>query len=284
MSNYKERKEGFIIPMSSDVGLKGALRTQNEFFIKLASKLLNIPENAIKGGKFIDNETINRSDTESHRKVDLLFTTDSYLINIEGNTYTEGILYRNNTYIYRIIIDDKLVLDNLNDKYYFQININTKSSECNKKLINRYEMREIETKEKLPFTPIIVHVQLDYLDKDGYTKDIDPWLIKALKLFKADSEEEYKKIIGNDKLLGGVFKFMSNYSKNGRVLGEYDAEKDAEFIRNYDLKHAEEKGKNQGINERNTTIAKNMLNEKLEISLISKVTGLTIDEIKKLTK
>ncbi len=145
-------------------------------------------------------------------------------------------------------------------------------------------MREIETKEKLPFTPIIVHVQLDYLDKDGYTKDIDPWLIKALKLFRADSEEEYKKIIGNDKLLGGVFKFMSNYSKNGRVLGEYDAEKDAEFIRNYDLKHAEEKGKNQGINERNTTIAKNMLNEKLEISLISKVTGLTIDEIKKLTK
>ena len=275
MSNYKERKEGFIIPMSSDVGLKGALKTQNEFFIKLASKLLNIPENAIKGGKFIDNETINRSDTESHRKVDLLFRKDNYLINLEANNFgsSETISQRDTEYIFRIELDDTLKGNNIKSEVnYYQININNIKFEFDKELINRYEMREIETKEKLPFTPIIIHVQLDYLDKDGYTKNIDPWLIKALKLFRADSEEEYKKIIGNDKLLGGVFKFMSNYSKNGRVLGEYDAEKDAEFIRNYDLKHAEEKGIRK--------TAKNMLNKKYDIKEISDITGLTEEEIK----
>ena len=32
MTKIKERPEGFIVPIASDVGLKGALKTQDEFF------------------------------------------------------------------------------------------------------------------------------------------------------------------------------------------------------------------------------------------------------------
>ena len=97
MTKIKERPEGFIVPIASDVGLKGALKTQDEFFRNL---YLDIPTQSIISGKFIDNEVINRAEGEPRKKVDLLFSTDNVLINIEGNTYTSGILYRNNTYIY----------------------------------------------------------------------------------------------------------------------------------------------------------------------------------------
>ena len=287
MTKIKERPEGFIVPIASDVGLKGALKTQDEFFKKLVSKLLDIPIQSIISGKFIDNEVINRTEGEPRKKVDLLFSTDNILINIEGNTYTSGILYRNNTYIYRIIIDDKLVFKNLKDKYYFQINFNTKPFDCNKKLINRFETREVTTYERLPFTPITIHVQLDYLEKEEYTKGIDPWLINALKLFTADSVEKYKALIGNDKLFGGVFKFMSNYSKDGKVLGEYNEEEDAEFIKNFDLAYAKEEGivegkaegEKAGIMKSKLETARNMLKDKLDIKTISKYTSLTPNEI-----
>jgi predicted transposase/invertase (TIGR01784 family) len=44
----------------------------------------------------------------------------------------------------------------------------------------------------------------------------------------------------------------------------------------------EAKGKAAGKNERNIEIAQNMLKENVNIELISKVTGLSIDEIEKL--
>ena len=126
-------------------------------------------------------------------------------------------------------------------------------------------------------------MQLDYLEKEEYTKGIDPWLINALKLFTADSVEKYKALIGNDKLFGGVFKFMSNYSKDGKVLGEYDEEEDAEFIKNFDLAYAKEEGKAEGekagIMKSKLETARNMLKDKLDIKTISKYTSLTPNEI-----
>lgn len=77
MIKIKERPEGFNLPIASDVGLKGALKTHDKFFKKLAAELLDILIESIISGKFVDNEVINKTAGESHRKVDLLFTADS---------------------------------------------------------------------------------------------------------------------------------------------------------------------------------------------------------------
>lgn len=42
MTKIKERSEGFIVPIASDVGLKCALKTHDKFFKKLAAELLDI--------------------------------------------------------------------------------------------------------------------------------------------------------------------------------------------------------------------------------------------------
>ena len=279
------RPKDFIVPMSSDVGFKGALKTQEKFFTKLVSELIGIPENKIIGGKFIDNETINRSDNEPHRKVDLIFRKDNYLINLEANNFgsPKTILQRDTEYIFRIELDDTLKGNNIKSEVnYYQININNIKFEFDKELINRYEMRDIETNELHPYTLIIIDIALYKLNDKEYTKDVDELLIKALKLFNARSEEEYKKIVGNDKILGGVQKFMSEYSRIPEVVGEYDAEEEAKWMKKLDERHAKEEGMVEGIQKNKLKTAKNMLKDKLDIKLISRYTGLTEEEIKSL--
>ena len=284
--DIKKRGKDFIVPMSSDVVTKGIMKGDNEFFIKLISKILNIPEEYIKGGVFIDNEVVNETSDESHKRVDLLYSKKDYLlVNFEANTYTLGILYRNTIYTYKIIIDERYIRKNGNRPFY-QINMDTKYFDCNKKLINRFEMRELETGEILPYTPIIVHVSLEFLEEEEYTKGVDEWLLNALRLYKTKSKKEARKFAGNDEVLKKAEEFMEKYSMDKKVLGEYDAEEDAQMIKEFDLEDATNKGIAEGRTEgRKSGIketAKNMLKDKLNIESIMKYTGLSKKEIEAL--
>ena len=55
-----------------------------------------------------------------------------------------------------------------------------------------------------------------------------------------------------------------------------------EYCNKLALEDAEERGKEIGINERNIEIAKKSLKQNIDINTISIITGLTIEEIKKL--
>ena len=71
---------------------------------------------------------------------------------------------------------------------------------------------------------------------------------------------------------------LERLSSDSRIIGLYDAEKVARKTLNTQLKSA----KLDGIEERNIEIAKNMKNENMDIELISKITGLSIEEINNL--
>jgi predicted transposase/invertase (TIGR01784 family) len=85
---------------------------------------------------------------------------------------------------------------------------------------------------------------------------------------------------------------MIEYSKDDAIVGLYDKEEqERRFIntaRNEGIKIGTEKGINQGIKQGKQAgkieDATNMLKANIDINLISKVTGLSIDEIKKLAK
>ncbi len=86
---------------------------------------------------------------------------------------------------------------------------------------------------------------------------------------------------------------MSEYRKDAlaasedeEIIGLYDKELHLEMLRNTELYEAEQKGMEQGIEqgieEEKLSMVKAMLKEKLDISLISKITGLSIEEINQL--
>ena len=90
---------------------------------------------------------------------------------------------------------------------------------------------------------------------------------------------------------------MEDYVKDAKrasisddVVGLYDKELHEELLRNTELYNAEQKGLNKGlkegkengIRENKIETAKNMLKESISIDIISKVTGLTKEEMEKL--
>ena len=83
---------------------------------------------------------------------------------------------------------------------------------------------------------------------------------------------------------------VEELSTDPNFVGYYDLEEAhrQDIASSYDTGLEEGMGKGikqgieQGIEKRNIEIAKNMLKEKIEISLISKMTDLSVDTIKKM--
>ena len=77
-------------------------------------------------------------------------------------------------------------------------------------------------------------------------------------------------------------------SQDEEVIGLYDKELHLEKLRLSELKEAREKGIEQGIEkgieQEKIEIVKNMLKDEVDISVISKYTGLSKEEIEKLKK
>lgn len=83
-----------------------------------------------------------------------------------------------------------------------------------------------------------------------------------------------KEIVGDDEILKKVSKKLKELNSDSKVIGLYDIELEEEKIRRTQLKYAEDK--------KSREIAKNMLSENIDISIVSKVTGLPISKIQSL--
>ena len=93
--------------------------------------------------------------------------------------------------------------------------------------------------------------------------------------------EAFSKKVKNEK----VEKYMSEIKKvNGKTVFKrfISYEQDKEFIKNSELSEAKDEGIKEGSYDKQIEIAKNLLNENMDIKTISKVTGLSIENINKL--
>lgn len=298
MSNfYKDlrKKYGydFQIPIYNDRAFKSLVKKHNNFIIKLLSELCNFNIKDVEDSYFLDTETTNNYYDETKMTVDLIFSDKSKnLINIEMNAKNEkSTLIRNNLYIYRIILSK---IDNKNKKYeninLTQINLDLKSFNFMKKIVNKFEMIEDTTFEKLPYFVTVYHIGLDKIEQNPYNESISDYATRCLKMFTSSSKKLTKELAGNYKELLEVAKFMNNYSNNLKNLIYYNPDEEAEKIRLTDLHFAREdgyelgvsQGISQGISDEKKNIAQKMLSKGTPIEEISEITNLSKEEILKL--
>ena len=125
---------------------------------------------------------------------------------------------------------------------------------------------------------------MDKLEELCYTCDRDNFEFKYSSMLTIRDKEKLLKYCKGDRV-------MEEYDKETIVLNNNDIykdiftkEKDEEIIRKSEIMYATDKGIEAGIEtgieQRNTEIAKNMLEKNMDVSLISELTGLTIEEIK----
>ena len=118
-------------------------------------------------------------------------------------------------------------------------------------------------------------------------KDLNCWL----GFFTTNNMEAYMSEIVKEKpIMEEAHKRYNNFIRNQLMMSEYEKKEIYQYGKQIML--AEERrigrregkieGKLEGIKERNYTIAKDMKSKNMDIKLISEITGLTIEEIRKL--
>ena len=133
----------------------------------------------------------------------------------------------------------------------------------------------------------IINIYLPNIRKKYYNKEE---LDKVMLVLNEEDNNNLSKLYKGERVMEDYVKDAKRASINDDIVGLYDKELHEELLRNTELYNAEQKGLNKGlkegkengIRENKIETAKNMLKESISIDIISKVTGLTKEEIEKL--
>lgn len=295
-------KKGEIIPLTFDPMFTEIFNNENNICIleDFLSCYLDIPYNKIKNNLKLSSRNLNRNSImDSKKEVDILLNLDGEKINIElNNTNNKGIIDRNVVYIGKIHGTQlKRGFKTYNEiKKTIQINLDNENH--TKNLIEEYYLKnkrgEILT-EKLR----IDILNLEKGSKMSYTNcERENMLIRWCKVFKSKTKKELKialkEITSNksknrllehvDKLSGDdeMIKIYTNLSRRELEYNTIMEDKITEAVEKA-TKEATQNGIEQGSNQRNIEIAKNLLKANIDINVISSSTGLSKEEIEKLS-
>ena len=232
---------------------------------------------------------------EKKKVSDFIFKLPGYIINLECNRgYWDGLIERNDAYFCKI----KGELLSKGEEYskkikVIQINFDIFDNfeEClGKENISKFYMKNneniIETK-----TSEKIHIDMmksynKYLNGEELTK-----LDKELVILMLDDYLEIKKIAEGDDELMEISKRLYELTDNIDNIGLYDPEKrrkeeealkieyHSNIAREQGIEQGIEQGKKVGATSEKKSIAKSMLSKKMEIPLISEITGLSKKQI-----
>ena len=89
-------------------------------------------------------------------------------------------------------------------------------------------------------------------------------------------------IVKEKSIMEEAHKRYNNFIRSRLMMTEYEKKEIYQYDKQITLKEERQEGIKEGIKERNYSIAKTLKQMNIDINLISEITGLTIDEIRKL--
>ncbi|MBQ4262802.1 MAG: hypothetical protein IJB83_00970, partial [Bacilli bacterium] len=166
-----------------------------------------------------------------------------------------------------------------------QINLDYNKEEDDYKKV--YMFREENNKDDLFTNKIkIMTFNMAKLLEVWYNSDINNFEYKYLAMLAIDSKEKLEKLPLEDDIMEEYKNGVIDINNNDEFKDILTKEEENERVDRASLYYAHRDGFKEGIvsgiEQRNIEIAKNMLNENTDISFISKITGLTIEEIEKI--
>ena len=278
-------KKGQKISILSDTMLKAMF--QNENRIKYSAKFLSYfidveYENILNNICLAKNELDKNNENDKGERCDYVALLSDTSLNIEVNNNSSlEVLERNMEYAHRLY-SKKIRRGEENYQYtqVIQFNLNNFAFKGNDKIVDIYTVTNddnIGLSNKL----IFVQIYVPNLRKKWYTKGIKS-LSEEEKYILALVEMDLDKLndLGGENIMDEYVKEAEEVSFEGGVGEAYDKEW---ALRDQGYRDGLLQGKAEGIsegkNERNIEIAKNMLNEGIDINIIIKCTGLTNEDI-----
>ena len=274
--NDRAFKEVFLKPNNSDL-LKALL----EFILKIKIDKLEIKKTELLSGN------VNIKD----KRVDAIVHTGNKKIEIEINSQNKNYLHtRSTAYICNIYQSNASVGDTYNeDTDIIQVNLTWGLGRNNDEM-KIYKIMN-EKGELYVKNFIIYEINMDYYDKIWYSKNEDE-IKKNQYMIMLDLDKKELKNMPKDKIVDKYITNVTIVNDDPEFQKYMSEEEDKKKIQNSLLSEAKEEGISQGIEQGYTSgindgikqTAKSMLNKNMSIEDISDITGLSIEEINKLTK
>ena len=228
---------------------------------------------------------INIKDTRNRVDLCLRDKESNTFLNIEANNFKRDYLdNRNLCYVAKVILQIFKYDKNYKKEFkLYQININNYLCEVDEDIINTTK-RMYDEKNKVRDEKITIHEI--YL---GKYKEMDYNNIsekeKNLAMLNCTSIKKMEELAQGSKIRGKIMeKFKKKLSTEEFAEILFDPEEDQEMILNSERLEGIEEGIEKGSNQKQLEIAKKMLDEKIPLESISRLTGLNITEIKKIAK
>ena len=231
------------------------------------------------------NDNINIKNRES----DLLYESDNYLINIEGNSQTSvSVNLKNLSYLCALLLRQVKPGDVDKVKKVLQININNKSPFKTKNFINITELIDSITNEVRNELFFIVDFNLENSYNMTYNEIAslpgdDPR--KIFYVFTSENNDKYYELYKNNKLGQLILRRMEYMVENFDAIFYYDRDKFNEQVaKEVGFEEGKTAGMAIGIDKGKKEIILNLLKAGMNELDIMKYLGITesdLEEIKK---
>ena len=216
--------------------------------------------------------------------VDLKATTeDGTVVIIEIQTYSTKNFFERTLYYWSKNYSSLLKRGNKYSKLRPVISINLIDDILFDKTDNRmhtcYLLKEKNTNKILTDHIQLHYVEIPKFDKNSNVKsELKNWIL----FLKSNKEEDMSQLLKEDTIFEKAMKKYNYFTDNEDLLNEYD-KREAYLVYQHSLmRDFKEEGKLEGLKEGKISMAKAMKKDGADINLISKYTGLSIEEIKKL--
>ena len=248
----------------------------------LLENLLNLSKGSLRDKLTVAYESqIGKSNIdEKSSRTDIVIDYDDVVVDLEAYTYLDDASVDKSTfYVMKLSAlvrgmeyeDLKVVQYNFVD----HVNMNIGPDIVNEFRLVHSKYPEIRIAEdKLN----INYIRIDKVRELGYNENE---LMKWLRFIAARSYEEREAIAEGDEMFMEFNEWIDNYV-NDDVTKEALAKWNKEIEKNKNVKIAHEQGIQQGIEQRNVEIAKNMLKKGYPIDEIIEISGLSIEVINSL--
>ena len=210
-------------------------------------------------------------------------TEDGIIVIIEIQTYSTKNFFERTLYYWSKNYSSLLKRGNKYSKLRPVISINLIDDilfdKTDKRMHTCYLLKEKNTNKILTD-----HIQLHYVEIPKFDenanikKELKNWIL----FLKSNKEEDMSQLLKEDTIFEKAIKKYNYFTDNEDLLNEYDRREAYLVYQSSLMRGAKEDGFEEGKKNKAISMATAMKKDGADINLISKYTGLTIDEIKKL--
>lgn len=248
----------------------------------IVAAALNVKFEEIHGNLKLQTPRVNSNVKTQYSMADAVFEKEDAIINVEVNYINyKGLHVKNLKYVFHLILKQLKINEEYDGvKPVYQININNFDKFKKNKFIYNSHISEDETHEIWSNLLNIIDINIDFLKKIDYNlvkEGKDNSLERLLYILICDNEEMKNELYKGDEMMKKVIKKIDSLTEDFDEELYYNYE---EILNNYSYDLGVEKGIEQYKNE----IAKSMLKDKMPKEVIIKYTGLSEEELNKISK